>query len=480
MLLCMHFLNDSYPRMKNVQLKLEKGLAIRQKRIEHTGERGQDRLDQELPSLLSSLHNSFLDMAMVVEESREFKQESCPQPLAVLQTVMPIAEQRISDSKTAEELFAAIKIITDLLDPFMEQKKWQQLSQYNYNSKFRNNWSDWSPESKISRKAIELLREAVSTGRNINVLDMTARDGETASMYKNGRDNVNLYAVDSFKNIMSTDRPQFKRIIYGALKGALITRDCFDVVLCAPYISKDRIMRGSVYVKQEKEMISRAIDYLRIGGVLLLALPYYRFYKDICELLLKNFENFQLFTTMEEIIEGPKFIYIMCQRKKAEIRILDNDMYIILRTLPLHSGDTVTIDPEELNRIKLPQGFIEVQRFRGSELNEQEIEELYNVSRCTKTFWKDQQVEKLGENKAHPLLPFNVGQLGLVLTSGCLDGIIDEGNGFYHAVKGRVIKRNDKTESIDVSSNQVQVINTTSNRVEINAFLPDGTFKCLA
>ena len=94
-------------------------------------------------------------------------------------------------------------------------------------------------------------------------------------------------------------------------------------------------------------------------------------------------------------------------------------------------------------------------------------------------FWKEQNIDDLNQEK-HPLLPFNVGQIGLVLTSGFLDGVVDEGNGFYHAVKGRVVRKIDSDNEIRAESNSIEVNETTTNRVEINAFLPDGTYKKLA
>ena len=43
------------------------------------------------------------------------------------------------------------------------------------------------------------------------------------------------------------------------------------------------------------------------------------------------------------------------------------------------------------------------------------------------SFWeKSINIEK---QSTRPLLPFNMGQIGLVLTSGCLDGVVEEYEG---------------------------------------------------
>ena len=77
-----------------------------------------------------------------------------------------------------------------------------------------------------------------------------------------------------------------------------------------------------------------------------------------------------------------------------------------------------------------------------------------------------------------PLLPFNMGQIGLVLTSGCLDGVVEEYEGQYHAIKGMVTKVRDFNNSRE--DNDETSIETISNKVQINLLTPDGKFIELA
>ena len=56
---------------------------------------------------------------------------------------------------------------------------------------------------------------------------------------------------------------------------------------------------------------------------------------------------------------------------------------------------------------------------------------------------------KTEEEVRHPLLPFSPGQLGLVLVSGKIDGIVDEGNGAYHVIKGSTRPKTTTTEKYD-------------------------------
>lgn len=71
-----------------------------------------------------------------------------------------------------------------------------------------------------------------------------------------------------------------------------------------------------------------------------------------------------------------------------------------------------------------------------------------------------------------------MGQIGLVLTSGCLDGVVEEYEGQYHAIKGMVTKVRDFNNSRE--DNDETSIETISNKVQINLLTPDGKFIELA
>ena len=93
--------------------------------------------------------------------------------------------------------------------------------------------------------------------------------------------------------------------------------------------------------------------------------------------------------------------------------------------------------------------------------------------------FNSQKIKKTDEDIRKPLLPFNIGQLGLVLTSGCLDGIVEEKDGNCHLIKGRVSKQVIQTET-NIRQGLNEVTETTVNKVEINVLLPNGEFKTLA
>ena len=72
--------------------------------------------------------------------------------------------------------------------------------------------------------------------------------------------------------------------------------------------------------------------------------------------------------------------------------------------------------------------------FKG---NLPDIHRLENVINNSTAFSADENILVV---EPKPLLPFTKGQVGQVLVSGNLNGIIDEGNGVKHVIKGSVKK----------------------------------------
>ena len=122
-------------------------------------------------------------------------------------------------------------------------------------------------------------------------------------------------------------------------------------------------------------------------------------------------------------------------------------------------------------------GIKEPELFRGSALDVSELESIVKNDTLMESFFKKQEIET-NEQNARPLMPFNMGQIGLVLTSGCLDGTVEEYEGQYHAIKGMVTKI--KHEDSDIDNNEESILETISNKVQINIVTPDGKFIELA
>lgn len=482
MLTVMSYLKDSYGRLIHLKERLQKEIDIikRREEREQQGKKNRDRTDLDMSDIRKPLANGFLDLTMTVEECKKMESAALLAPVTSLSVVLPIIEKRLEDSQTAEEIVSTLQMIEEIIEPWISRRDLNDIPDYYYEQSFRDSWCrGYSVGCELSEDAVTAILDAVKKKQYMNILEISCKQGLLAQRVVNMLGSTtNVYGVDSYKEVGRNQRVFYKRCIYGSLKGALISRDSFDIIFCLPRITIRQELQDNVYVKNEREVLFRSFEHLRPEGTLVYAIPYFRFYREICDHLAKYYTDFQIFTTEEDIQNS--LVIIVCKKLKEPLAAPNRDIYNKLRRLPRHHSKEDILYSPTLSQIILPDTAIEIKRFRGSELNEEELADLYKVSHSTHSFWKDQAVEKLGETKARPLLPFNVGQLGLILTSGCLDGVIDEQNGFYHAVKGRVVKRTDVSENSEKDSRQIQLISTTGNRVEINVFLPDGTYKCLA
>lgn len=479
MLLCMQKLKNSYNEMARIQKTLT---AEKEKR-----EKARKKVDEKsfpLSNYKTRLVNAFFNIAMVANEAKRFTDCSKNTAPVTIRAVLPVLKKQAEELDTLDACLVFIDTMQSLLKPFHDEDGYEWYCEYSYDYDWRDDHANDSGEGlDMDQTVLQLFRQAIDTTRKFTVLDTYARCGVNLLSFKGDDSKAELYALSEKRCIDPMDKPKFERTAIGPLKGSIISNGTFDVALLNPNITLSVKVKGSVYEKIERDYIQKTTIYLRSGGLLLLGLPYYRFHQEICSFLAKNYEDIHVF-------KGPDFersdnIYIVGIKRPLIERELDEKVYARLRNL-VWADDTIpqlsSFDSSALpnKSLALPKEYRHVDFFRGSKLDEEEIFELYKGSKSTEEFWEDQKPEDEAGQKKRPLLPFSIGHLGLVMTSGCLDGIVEEEDGHKHAIKGRVIKRVDRASDVEESSHQVEVTETTSNRVEINAFLADGTYKCLA
>lgn len=91
--------------------------------------------------------------------------------------------------------------------------------------------------------------------------------------------------------------------------------------------------------------------------------------------------------------------------------------------------------------------------------------------------------EKHETRNIEPLLPLKKGQIGQIIASGRLNGVIDEGDGFKHIISGRVVKGSRRRNTQDYSDPEHAVeetIITRNNMIEINALGGDGEIRTIS
>ena len=228
---------------------------------------------------------------------------------------------------------------------------------------------------------------------------------------------------------------------------------------------------GNLIEKKEKAWLRNTIKYLRKDGIFIFTIPVTRCTKDMAYIFSRFLNDVQVISAS---LTRNSLNYVHIIGKKEITKEAKQDIYAYLSNLP-----RITQLPTELDfNYDLASGGITVpELFRGSVLDESELEHLIANSGLMSSFWKQHEIEEK-DTSMRPLLPFNMGQIGLVLTSGCLDGVVEEYEGQYHAIKGMVTKVRDFNNSRE--DNDETSIETISNKVQINLLTPDGKFIELA
>lgn len=372
----------------------------------------------------------------------------------------------IKDIKTAEELKESIKSVIDLFMDFDYTAYYSGDLNYSYRSL-----------DSIRGMEVEALdpivRELDKQSRNFTIFEPYCGQAETMQYIQ--KDNFLTYVTEPGDDI-SIAKEHVTKAGKGELKGSKIKNDAFDVIVakCSIKPTLELNMRLNAISKYEKEFILNVNKYLRPNGIMMFVIPYYRMHKDICEHIAKYYRNVKVVKSVGAYWQEKKYIYIYGQ--KSDSKVMDQDIYEKLRAC-MNPDSIEEFNPHMELGFNLPKTHIPIDLFKGSVLDMEELHDIVNHSGALDAFFETQTVEKVGESSTRPLLPFNIGQLGLVLTSGCLDGIIDEGDGHYHLVKGKVSKKSDITSTIE--DGRINESETISNRVEINILLPNGEFKTL-
>ena len=136
--------------------------------------------------------------------------------------------------------------------------------------------------------------------------------------------------------------------------------------------------------------------------------------------------------------------------------------------------DTLPMPDAIVPTFSIPTAELKLDFFRGSKLDTDDILEAAQSALVDN--FLNSQTQPLVVKDQSPLLPFNIGQVGLVLTSGCLDGVVKEVDGVYHVIKGMTTKLTTTQTEVSETDNKVKSTETISNQVKINVFTADGEF----
>lgn len=281
--------------------------------------------------------------------------------------------------------------------------------------------------------------------------------------------NCLTYGVELDKHRAEEALTRLNRVGFGSYFRAHISNEAFHLMLLnPPYLSV--MTENGNNSRSEKRFLIDSISHLLYGGLLIYIIPYYRLTPDICRVLCDNFEDITVWKFMGDEFKRFRQIAIVGKRIK---RWDGSALVAELASMALEPDKISALSELPKNRYVLPKIEKKVGLFKGAEFNVAELaEQLSKSNSFSRLFEKS----KLDSEIKRPLLPLNIGQVGLIGGSGLINGLVECDT--PHIIKGRIVKENTITKE-DNMNNKGETIGETiyetrSNKMIFNLLTPQG------
>lgn len=277
------------------------------------------------------------------------------------------------------------------------------------------------------------------------------------------------YGVELDKHRAKEALTRLNRVSFGSYFRARISNEAFHLMLLnPPYLSV--MTENGNNSRSEKRFLIDSISHLLYGGLMIYIIPYYRLTPDICRVLCDNFEDLTVWKFMGDEFKKFKQIAIVGKRIKRR----DGSALVAeLAEFAVNPDKISALSELPKNRYVLPKIEKKVDLFKGAEFNVAELaEQLSKSNSFSRLFEKS----KLDSDVKRPLLPLNIGQVGLIGGSGLINGLVECDT--PHIIKGRIVKENTITKE-DNMNNKGETIGETiyetrSNKMIFNLLTPQG------
>lgn len=377
----------------------------------------------------------------------------------------------LEDEENAKEV---VRLIDSLLELFAsdELKRLTSATTTWCNTEL-NQFISNSNDTEIQDMTVLNFFNHIKHDRPLNVLVYNIHHQQTLAALGVAVKNK-FYHVSTGSSFYCRKEDYIEKSILGGAGRCMITNNSFDIVV--GYVpSQVELTNPNVANPLDYEYISRMIAYAVPNAPMVFIMPMFRLTRNICSFMSKYLRDVEIYA----LPHTKKICAIVARKNDGEAEV-DEDIFAKLRYYQIQYAEYEYKKWEGNEReFVIDWEKPVIKYFRGSLISDEDIADMYNASDAVTNFWKNQKQELLSDYHKRPLLPFNIGHLGLVLTSGCLDGIVQEDETHSHLVKGRIIKVKNKEEILDSAGVTATLEETTSNQVEINLFLSDGSYKSL-
>lgn len=302
----------------------------------------------------------------------------------------------------------------------------------------------------------------------VNLLDPCCGCGMALHTLAEGK-NCKTYGVELDRHRAEESLARLDRVGFGSYFRSRINNEAFHLMLLnPPYLSV--MTEGGANTRNEKRFLVDSLSHLLYGGLLIYIIPYYRLTPDICRILCDNFEDLTVWKFTGSEFQRFKQAAVLGIRRKRQD---GSELAAGLASMALQPGQLPELTELPENRYTLPDIEKKVELFKGAEFN---VAELAEQMKKSTSFSRMFEKNKLDCGEKRPLLPLNLGQVGLIGGSGLINGLVECDT--PHIIKGRIIKETSVSREENLN-NQGDLTSTTvhetrSNKMIFNLLTPQG------
>jgi hypothetical protein len=300
---------------------------------------------------------------------------------------------------------------------------------------------------------------------NVNFLDPCCGEGLALKNLVKGA-NATTYGIELDDYRAEQAKDNLDHVLKGSYEDARISNAAFSCLFLNPPYDWDAATESDEDNSERKErtFLKGTVRYLQPEGLLIYIVPQKGVSRDIAKILSYRFEDFNVFRFPGKEYQEYKQIVLFGAKKQESY--LNEKEFDRLKSIPDETLEEIPYSEKPIYGLPSSKP---VTLFRSSVIDEAELEKELKSS----ILWeKLKGYRKYGEKDVErPPLPLHTGHLGLLLASGCLDGIVGEGED-KHIVRGKVEKvsyKQDEYKGDVLIEKEIE-----SHRVSIKILRKDG------
>jgi len=318
---------------------------------------------------------------------------------------------------------------------------------------------------------VDLIRKQIAfTDHAVNVLDPCCGEGLALESLTRGTKAV-TYGIELDGARAAEAKPRLRHVVRAAYEQTEISRESMALLYLNPPYDDNEGER------KELTFLRDLLDSLIAGGLLVYIIPQSRLSSDIAELLASNFTQIRSYRFPDP--EFAAFGQIVVLAKKS---LWPTNDAALARELAKRGASDVAVPPLP-ESVPWPPYSLPPTQNAIVQVRAAKPDDLVAMAKSS-ALWtrvKDLVEPVRLDGVGQPPAPLHVGHLGLLLSAGCLNGLVGEGPS-RHIVVGKPVKYivESKELEVDGEGGDVEVTKRLETfRVTIKILQPSGELRKL-